>query len=122
MTASASSARHFVLYDGECGLCERFAGWVRRRDTLGRFEVVAYQDCPAPPMTPALAEACTRAVHVVTARGRVIRAGRAVLFILHQLGYRCSTRVLAIRPFLWMVELGYAFVARNRGWLARLTP
>lgn len=71
-------------------------------------------------MTPALRVACARAVHVVAVDGSVLRAGRAVLFVLRELGWRKSTWLLRWPPFIWGVELGYWIVARNRKRLARL--
>ena len=65
-------------------------------------------------MTPALSAACVRAIHVVTADGRVLRAGRAILFILDQIGYHRFARLFSHRLLLWAAELGYWIVARNR--------
>lgn len=70
-------------------------------------------------MSPALAAECEKAVHVVTADGRVLKAGRAVLFVLGVLGYKRLARLLAAPPLVWGVEAGYALVARYRGFLAR---
>jgi len=94
--------------------------WVRRKDTHHEFEVVAYQDAPQPPMTPKLYEACKRAVHVIKADGEVLRAGRAMLFILERLGWGYGVpRLLKLQPFIPFVELGYAVVARNRSFFSR---
>jgi predicted DCC family thiol-disulfide oxidoreductase YuxK len=70
-------------------------------------------------MTPALYAACARAVHVVTADGSVLRAGRACLFVLEQLGWGWKARLLTLPPFLWAVELGYRIVAANRPFFSR---
>lgn len=95
--------------------------WVRRKDTQHEFDVVAYQDAPQPPMTPELYEACKRAVHVITADGEILRAGRATLFILERLGWGYGVpRLLKLQPFISFVELGYAVVARNRSLFYRL--
>jgi hypothetical protein len=56
---------------------------------------------------------------VITAEGRVVRAGRASLFVLQRTGYPRLARVLAVPPLVWMVELGYWIVARNRRFFAR---
>lgn len=69
-------------------------------------------------MTPELRAACEFAVHVVTSQGRVIRAGRAVMYVLHTLGFRWLPWILMHRPFIWFVEIGYWLVARNRKHLA----
>ena len=70
-------------------------------------------------MTPELRRACARAVHVVTAEGRVLRAGRATLFALAHAGHPTLARVLGWPPLVWGVELGYRIVAANRPFFAR---
>ena len=115
-----SGRRHLLLWDGTCGLCRRATEWVRRRDRSGRFDIVPYQDASTPPMTPELRAACRRAMHVVTADGRTLRAGRASLFILQETGNRRLAAVLGFPPLVWLVELAYRFVARNRSQLSWL--
>lgn len=90
----------------------RWIAWVRRSDARGRLEAVPYQKAPWPPMTPALHEACRRALHARTAGGRLLRAGRAVLFVLGELGW--PVRPLGWPPLVWVVELAYAAAARHR--------
>jgi len=71
-------------------------------------------------MTPELREACKRALHVLTSSGDILKAGRATLFILEQIGYRRLARLLRLPPLVWAVELGYRIVASNRSFFARL--
>ncbi len=72
-------------------------------------------------MSPELRQQAQRAVQVVTRDGRRLSATRAVLFVLDELRWHPALVRLARQyPFLWVVELGYRFVARNRGLLARL--
>ena len=108
------AARHLLLWDGRCGLCRRATDWVRRRDRSARFEIVPYQEASAPPMTPQLRAECSRALHVLTADGRTLRAGRASLFVLKETGNGRLATVLGLPPLIWLVELGYRIVARNR--------
>jgi predicted DCC family thiol-disulfide oxidoreductase YuxK len=112
--------RHLLLYDGACGLCRRATAWARRHDRAGRLEAVPYQDAPSPPMTPALREASARAVHVITTDGRILRAGRATLFVLREVGWPRTARLLSLPPFVWGVELAYHLVARNRHWASKI--
>jgi predicted DCC family thiol-disulfide oxidoreductase YuxK len=114
--------RHLLLWDGACGFCRRAIDGVRRRDRWHRFDIVPYQEAPVPPMTPELAAACRRAVHVLTSDGRLLKAGRASLFVLGETGHPWLARVLALPPFVWLVELGYILVARNRSFFSRLLP
>jgi hypothetical protein len=66
-------------------------------------------------MTPLLREQARKAVQVVTAEGAQLSAGRAVLFVLEQIGWHPAlARLGQRRPLVWFVELGYQLVARNR--------
>jgi predicted DCC family thiol-disulfide oxidoreductase YuxK len=112
-------ASHLILWDGTCGLCRRAVAWVRRRDREGRFHAVAYQDAPASLMTPEMRAACARAVHVITSDGQVLRAGRASLFVLGELGFRYTAGVLGWPPFVWITEGAYRLVASNRRFFSR---
>ena len=70
-------------------------------------------------MTPALAAACEQAIHVLMPDDTVLRAGRATLFILQELGWGWIARILTVPPFIWAVELGYRFVASHRSFFSR---
>jgi predicted DCC family thiol-disulfide oxidoreductase YuxK len=79
-----------------------------------------YQEAPTPPMSPELREACARAFHVLRADGRVLRGGRAALYVLERLGHPLWAGLLSLPPLVWGVELGYWLVARNRQLFSRL--
>lgn len=70
-------------------------------------------------MTPELSTACEFAVHIVLKDGKILRAGRATLFLFSCVGWGIVSRILAIPPFLWGVELLYRIVANNRPFFAR---
>lgn len=89
-------------------------------DRRGVLAEMPYQEVPSPPMTPELRDACRQSVHVVTADGRLLRAGRACLFVLEELGWRRLAAVGRMPPFLWLVEAGYRFVANHRPLVSRL--
>lgn len=71
-------------------------------------------------MTPQLYEASKKAVHVITANGRIMKAGRASMFVLEEIGYpRWLVRPFTWRPLVWFTELGYWIVARNRPFFSK---
>jgi predicted DCC family thiol-disulfide oxidoreductase YuxK len=71
-------------------------------------------------MTPSLYKACQQAVHVITANGRTIKAGRAGMFVLEEIGYpRWLVRPFTWPPLVWLTELGYRFVANNRPFFSK---
>jgi hypothetical protein len=59
-------------------------------------------------------------MHVITPDGRILRAGRASLFVLEKIGWPRLAAVLAQRPLIWIIELGYWVVARNRSLFSRV--
>jgi hypothetical protein len=81
--------------------------------------LMPYQEAPESLVGPELRRACAEAIHVIKPDGEILRAGRAVLFIYEELGYRRLARVGAAPPFVWAVELGYGIVARNRRFFSR---
>jgi len=89
--------------------------WVRGLDQKELFKVMAYQEVPEPIMTPELREACKRAIHVLTTDGKVLRAGRAAMFLLKRVGYPKLAWFGSLPGIIWFVELGYFLVARYRG-------
>jgi predicted DCC family thiol-disulfide oxidoreductase YuxK len=115
-----SASKSLVLWDGDCAFCRRGVRWFEDRDVGERMQMTPYQEAPSPPMTPELAAACDRALYVVHPDGTMTRAGRAILFMLGAVGYPRTARVLGWPPLVWLVELGYWLVARNRHIASRL--
>lgn len=71
-------------------------------------------------MTPALYEACKRAIHVIREDGSIIRAGRGCMYVLEKIRWHAwLARFLTWPPMIWFVELGYFIVARNRPFFAK---
>jgi predicted DCC family thiol-disulfide oxidoreductase YuxK len=110
----------WLLWDGTCGFCRGSVDWVKRNDKHDRVHAVPYQDAPNPPVTEILARECSRAVHVITPDGRILRAGRASLYVLGQIGWPTLAAVGSVPPVVWLVEAGYWLVARNRSLVSRV--
>ena len=99
----------------------RTVAWFRRHDHHQRFFAVPFQETPDPPLTPKRRARAERAILVITADNRMLSAGRAVLFALEEIGWHpVLMRLGRRRPFVWIVELGYWIVARNRPLFDRL--
>ncbi len=111
-----------VLWDGQCGLCRRCAGWAARKDTQERLTLMPYQEAPSPPMTPELSKACERDMHVVRPDGSILKGGDAALHVLRALPgwWRIPAALFSVPPFIWAVRLGYRMVADNRSMWSRV--
>jgi hypothetical protein len=71
-------------------------------------------------MTPDLRQAARRAIHVVTCDGQHYAAGWAILFVLEEIGWHPTlARLGQHRPCIWLIEVGYWVVARNRSFVGR---
>lgn len=71
-------------------------------------------------MTPGLYEACEHAAHVITADKQLLKAGRAGMFILEEIGYPAwLVRPLAVPPLVFLTETGYYMIARNRTFFSK---
>lgn len=76
-----------ILYDGSCGLCDRFVRYVLAHDVDGRFHFATLQGARGRAAVAASGGDPDRmdSVCVTTAEGRVLRKSRAVAFVLRQL-------------------------------------
>ena len=111
--------RHWMIWDGECGLCSTTARWVRKKDRKKQFQIVTYQNCPRPPMTDDLYERCKTEMYVVTKEGKELGGANGVLFALQTVSWGWFAAVWRVPPFLWLASGVYRLVARNRGWISQ---
>jgi predicted DCC family thiol-disulfide oxidoreductase YuxK len=111
-----------VLYDSDCGLCQRSVQFVLRRDNGGRFFFAPLDGETA---AGVLKELPSNVNSVVLIRGPgqspLIRS-RAVFGILRELGGAWS--ILACLDYLpsWLFDWAYRLVARYRRRLFSLKP
>jgi len=108
-----------IFWDGECRFCGRCVSWALARAN-GQLHATPYQEVANPPMNDDLTRACQRAVHLVHPDGHLEKAGRACLTVLDLIGYTHLARWGRRRPLIWLIELGYYFVAQNRRFFSRL--
>ncbi|MFN8454110.1 MAG: hypothetical protein U0401_05440 [Anaerolineae bacterium] len=57
---------------------------------------------------------------MLTVDGRTLKAGRAAMFILEEIGYPLwLIRPFTWPPLVWLTELGYWIVANNRPFFSK---
>lgn len=103
-----------LLWDGDCGFCKRAVEWCLKRSRACEIEAIPYQQIEASWLTPNLRLECSKAVHVRTPEGTLLRGGKAALFLLECMGWAPLARLLRYPPLIWLIEAGYHIVARNR--------
>jgi predicted DCC family thiol-disulfide oxidoreductase YuxK len=116
-----SHARHLVLYDGDCALCQfqvRALTWLDWLDVL-RF--VPISDPAARAAAPGLSEEqLLEAIHCLTAQGQIQRGARAIRFMGLRLPLLVPVAlVMWIPGVIWLAEHVYRWIARHRQGLSR---
>ena len=105
-----------VLYDGECGFCGRFAGFVKCADRRGAFELEPLQGARARRALEARGVDGRRldTLYVIDAEGNLLGRSAAVIFVLRCLGWPWSwAAVFAVLPVRVRDAMYNAF-AQNR--------
>lgn len=107
-----------LLYDGDCPLCRRAAGWVRANTRPGAVDPVPCQDPDRAVRFPQVSDAdCMAAMQLVQHDGVVHAGERALPHLLGQATqrrWRVVGRLLRIPGVLWVARPIYALIARNR--------
>lgn len=114
--------KHVVLYDSDCPLCTFQMKLITWLDWLNRVSLLPVKDGRAAEVAPGLTrEDLLEAIHCVTPEGRIYRGARAIRF----LGMRMPLLVplalfLWIPGVIWVAEVVYMWISRNRLVLSRL--
>ena len=104
-----------LLFDGDCGFCKR---WIKKWENITGDSVLYLpyqnnlQDFPQVKESD-----CKTAVQYISPSGNVYSAGEAVLKTLstsnkYAILYKAYQQSYLVE---WIIEAGYAFIARNRG-------
>ena len=113
---------HLVLYDDSCSFCAfqmRVVTWL---DWLNRVSLIPSSHpqaaALAPGMTPA---ALQEAIHCITPEGRVYRGARGIRFLSARMPLAWPLAlVLWIPGVIWVAEVIYNWISRNRYLLSRV--
>ena len=115
-------ATHIVLYDGECSLCTfqmRVITWL---DWFHAVSLLPIADPRAAVLAPQLTrEDLLEAIHCLTKDGKIHRGARCLRFI----GLRMPLAfpfalILWIPGVIYLAEIGYRWISRNRHLLSRV--
>ena len=113
---------HIVLYDDQCPLCTfqmKMLSWLDWRNSLA---LLPLSDPKAAEIAPHLTrEDLLEAIHCVTPDGKIHRGARALRFVGMRLPLMVPLALfLWIPGVIWVAELAYQWISRNRLLLSRL--
>ena len=115
-------ATHIVLYDGDCSLCTfqmRVITWL---DWFHAVSLLPIADPRAAQLAPQLTRHdLLEAIHCLTKDGKIHRGARCLRFI----GLRMPLAfpfalILWIPGVIYLAEIGYRWISRNRHLLSRV--
>ena len=114
---------HYLLFDGDCGICTSFAGVARGMDQKRRFVIEPYQNYPEDELGKwgVTYVACAHQMQAISQAGRVYSGAFAFNFFLyHQFPWSLLLVPIYLIPIFLVLEIGgYALVARNRHRISR---
>jgi len=114
---------HFLLFDGDCGICNFSAEQAMRMEVRRRWRIIPFQDLSDAELQAlgVTRTQCARRLHAVSRSGRVYRGAFAVNFFLWQHPPWLLLVVLcyAVPLLLWLEIIAYAVIARHRQRLSR---
>ena len=110
-----------LLYDGGCGLCNRFVQFILRRDRNAVFRFASLQSALAAPIltrhgaNPGVLDTVYVALNHELPNAYLLSRSGAVLFVLKQLPglWRSAAFLLQLLPKI-LRDAAYNVVARNR--------
>ncbi len=114
------AGRHLLLYDGMCGLCDRFVRFVLAHDRRRRFRFAAIQSrvggslLAAHGGDPDRLETVYVVVDYASGTARVLNRSAATLFVLDQLGPPWCLATLLRRAPAPLLDWLYDRVAAHR--------
>ncbi|MGB8170017.1 MAG: DUF393 domain-containing protein [Chthoniobacteraceae bacterium] len=114
--------KHIVLYDDECPMCTfqmKVLSWL---DWSHALSLVPLSDAKAKEVAPQLTrEDLMEAIHCVTPEGRVYRGARAIRFVGMRLPLLVPVALFLWLPgVIWIAEIVYQWVSRNRLLISRV--
>ena len=116
----SDAGRHLLLYDGVCGLCDRFVGFVLAHDGRRRFRFAALQSrvgrsvVAAHGGDPDRLDTVWVVADYASGAARVLRRSAAALFVLDQLGPPWRLAAVLRRAPAPLLDWLYGRVAARR--------
>lgn len=117
----AERQTHLVLYDDSCSLCTfqmRVITWL---DWLNKVSLIPISNPNTKTLAPDLTPAALReAIHCITPEGRIYRGARAIRFLSARMPLAWPVAlILWIPGVIWIAEIVYKWISRNRHLLSR---
>ena len=117
MQTIKSSKTWFIIYDGDCGICEKFKNFIQWFDWLKRFQFIPFQNKQAFIRFPLLKEKeCEEEIKVIAPDETIFGGADGVVRILSRLpAFFVVGYALRLPGLIHVTRVFYKWFARNRG-------
>lgn len=117
-----ASGTTIVLYDDECSLCTFQSRVITWLDWFNTVSLLPISSARVPEIAPGLTRAdLSEAIHCVTPDGRIQRGARCIRHISLRMPLAIPVAlVLWIPGVIYVAEIFYRWVSRNRHFLSRI--
>lgn len=116
MPIAVQPERPVIVFDGNCGFCQRQIARIRRGDPNAQFEYLPSQSPDLLTRFPALAgHELSSGLRLVEPRGAIHVGAEATYHIARRLrGWRWVAWLYRVPGVNWLARLTYGWIARNR--------
>ena len=117
-----SSAQGTILYDGQCGICQAFIGFLMKKDDSHKFRGIPYQMAKLNKISPGLTVKMARkTIYFVDTEGRRFGGAKGVFEMLKRLPglWGVFGSVMSFAPLSILSEPFYQIFASNRHHISR---
>ena len=112
----------YLVFDGNCGVCTRWALWLAKRDTPGRLELLPHQTPHVPERFGLSPADVRREVWLITPTATYGGAAAIAQLLDYTYGLRIFARLQRIPGVGVLSDVGYRLLARYRGKLPGAQP
>ena len=116
------SIQGIVVYDGTCGVCQTFMDYFKKKDSVGKLKIIAYQIADLDKISPGLTEKmANKAMYFVRKDGTRFGGAQGVYEMLKRLPglWGIFGAAMAIPPLSILSEQFYRAFASNRHYVSR---
>jgi acetyl esterase len=111
-----------LIFDGTCGFCLRFIGWLQRLDRRSRIVAIANRTPGIVESNDLTREEVDRAAWTVDPEGRRLEGAAAINRVLAELSLplRLAAMLYQCRPIRWLEDRIYIWISGHRQMLSRM--
>ena len=115
--------KNTVLFDGDCGICSRFADRIEKIDSSHKFDIVSFRSLSDDRLKKygLNYQICNEKIYLIKENGKILGGVHCInRFFLEFYPYKIFVVILYLIPIFLILEMIlYRIVAKNRSTISR---